>query len=57
MLSEAKSVLLSVALWFVANPARIVVLILAVGFLTILTLALVLPETSAVAISATSGSP
>lgn len=57
MLSEAKSVLLSVALWFVANPARIVVVILAVGFLTVLTLALVLPEMSAASPLATSGSP
>lgn len=57
MLSDAKNILLAVVFWLVSKPARTAVIIVAIGFVTILALTVVLMPESAVAISATAGSP
>ena len=57
MLSNAKSVMLAVVLWLVENPTHTAVLVV-FGLITVLTLSVVLmPESSAIAASASAGSP
>ena len=57
MLSNAKNSLLAVVLWLVSNTRTVTVLVV-LGLITILALSVVLmPEQTAVAISASSGSP
>ena len=57
MLSNAKNSLLAVVLWLVSNT-RTVTLLVVLGLISILDPSLVLmPEQTAVAISASSGSP
>ena len=57
MLSNAKNSLLAVVLWLVSNTRAVTVLVV-LGLITILALSVVLmPEQTAVAISASSGSP
>ena len=58
MLSNAKSVMLAVVLWLVENPTRTAAVLVVFGLVTVLTLSVVLmPESSAIAASATAGSP
>jgi len=58
MLSNAKNGLLAMVLWFVANQTRAAVVLVVLGLVTILALSVVLmPESSAIAASATAGSP
>ncbi|MCZ2096999.1 MAG: hypothetical protein LC121_12215 [Anaerolineae bacterium] len=57
MLSDAKNVLLAVVFWLASKPARTAVIIVAIGFVTILALTVVLMPDFAIAASASSGSP
>lgn len=57
MLSDAKNILLAVVFWMASKPTRTAVVIVAIGFVTILALSVVLAPETASAILATAGSP
>lgn len=57
MLSDAKNILLVVVFWMASKPTRTAVIIVTIGFVTILALSVALAPESAWAGWATAGSP